>query len=275
MTSLSVNVNKFALLRNSRDTNHPDVAGMAERAIRCGVHGITVHPRPDQRHIRYSDLPVLRDLTRRGGVEFNIEGNPVSEFLDRVLRVIPEQCTLVPDASAQLTSDHGWDLPVQAGALVPHIRRLRDAGIRVSLFMDADPDAMDAARATGADRVALVILFSHAPAYWSLPTEGRSQTYLGWSGAQFGKRPGVMGRVLRRLYKASALPASQWDYLAYLEMQPQDVAHVREHLADLRDVKRNPAHGQVVREVELWLTKQIDDSGQVRMPASRNPVSVI
>jgi pyridoxine 5-phosphate synthase len=155
MTSLSVNVNKFALLRNSRDTNHPDVAGMAERAIRCGVHGITVHPRPDQRHIRYSDLPVLRELTRRGGVEFNIEGNPVPEFLDRVLRTVPEQCTLVPDASAQLTSDHGWDLPVQAGDLVPHIRRLRDAGIRVSLFMDADPDAMDAARATGADRVEL------------------------------------------------------------------------------------------------------------------------
>jgi hypothetical protein len=124
-------------------------------------------------------------------------------------------------------------------------------------------------------RVALVILFSHAPGYWSLPTEGRSHTYLGWSGAQFGKRPGVMGRVLRRLYRASALPASQWDYLAYLEMQPQDVAHVREHLAELRDVRRNPAHGQVVREVELWLTKQIDDSGPVRTPASRNSVSVI
>ena len=118
-------------------------------------------------------------------------------------------------------------------------------------------------------RVALVILFSHAPSYWALPSEGRSQTYLGWSAASLGKRPGVMGRVLRRLYKASWLPAAQWDYLAYLEMQPQDVAHVREHLAGLRDVKRNPAHGQVVREVELWLTKQIDPSGPFRMPAAR------
>jgi hypothetical protein len=124
-------------------------------------------------------------------------------------------------------------------------------------------------------RVALVILFSHAPSYWNLPLEGRSQTYLGWSGAQFGKRPTVMGRVLRRLYKASSLPASQWDYLAYLEMQPEDVAHVREHLTELRDVKRNPAHSHVVREIELWLTKQVDGSSPFRPSSPRNPIAII
>jgi hypothetical protein len=113
-------------------------------------------------------------------------------------------------------------------------------------------------------RVALVLLFSHTPAFWTLPSESRSQTYLGWNTAHLSKRSRIMGRVLRRLYRAGSLPASQWDYLAYLEMQPQDVAHVREHLAELRDPKRNPLHAQVAREAELWLTKQVGGSAPAR-----------
>jgi hypothetical protein len=106
-------------------------------------------------------------------------------------------------------------------------------------------------------RVALVLLFTHSPEYWTLPREGRSPTYLGWSAAQLGKRPTIMGRVLRRLYRSGSVPASAWDYLAYLEMQPEDVAHVREQLAHLRDARHNPLRSLVLREAELWLTKQV------------------
>jgi hypothetical protein len=113
-------------------------------------------------------------------------------------------------------------------------------------------------------RVALVLLFTHNPEYWTLPREGRSPTYLGWSAALLGKRPGIMGRVLRRLYRAGSVPAAQWDYLAYLEMQPQDVAHVRETLAHLRDPRQNPLRKLVVREAEIWLTKQLSGSSAVR-----------
>lgn len=155
MTCLSVNVNKFALLRNSRDTNYPDVGAMAERAILTGVHGITVHPRPDQRHIRYSDVPVLRKLTREYGVEFNIEGNPTPEFLSLVLEAGPEQCTLVPDTRDQLTSDHGWNLAETSGLLTPIVCQLQDSGIRVSLFMEPDLPGIDRAKAVGADRIEL------------------------------------------------------------------------------------------------------------------------
>jgi hypothetical protein len=109
-------------------------------------------------------------------------------------------------------------------------------------------------------RVALVLLFSHAPSFWSLPRDGRGQTYLGWHRPQFPKHPSVLSRVLRRLYRARSMPASEWDFLAYLEMQPQDVAHVREHLAELRDRRKNPLRGDVVREVEIWMTKQVDAS---------------
>lgn len=155
MTGLSVNVNKFALLRNSRDTNYPDVGVMAARAIRAGVDGITVHPRPDQRHIRYADVPALRNLTREHGVEFNIEGNPIPEFLSLVLEVSPEQCTLVPDAVAQRTSDHGWTLPESVTVLAPVVRRLQESGIRVSLFMDPDLSGIEHVKGLGAERIEL------------------------------------------------------------------------------------------------------------------------
>jgi pyridoxine 5-phosphate synthase len=128
---------------------------MAERAIRAGADGITVHPRPDQRHVRYSDIGFLRDLTRRRRVEFNIEGYPAPEFLDLVMAARPEQCTLVPDARDQLTSDRGWSLPEHGTALAAAVRRLGEGGIRVSLFMDPNPEAMEMAKDAGADRIEL------------------------------------------------------------------------------------------------------------------------
>jgi pyridoxine 5-phosphate synthase len=156
MTKLSVNLNKFALIRNSRDTDNPNVCGMALRAIQAGVHGITVHPRPDQRHTRYSDVEDLSRLTgSHPDVEFNVEGNPGADFLEIVGRTRPDQCTLVPDAPDQLTSDHGWDLDQDAEKAKPVVKQLQDLGIRVSLFMDPVAEQIDIARSIGADRVEL------------------------------------------------------------------------------------------------------------------------
>lgn len=156
MTRLSVNVNKFALIRNSRNTDYPNLETMAARAIACGVDGITIHPRPDQRHIRYGDVPVLSRLTsRHENVEFNIEGNPAPKFLSIVGETVPGQVTLVPDDPAQLTSDHGWNLEKDGKRLAPVIRELQGKGIRVSLFMDPVPGQIDLARSVGADRIEL------------------------------------------------------------------------------------------------------------------------
>lgn len=155
MTKLSVNLNKFALLRNSRDKDLPNLVGMARRCIRTGVHGITVHPRPDQRHTRYQDVFDLAAVTAEQSVEFNIEGNPTRFFLDIVKKVKPTQCTLVPDAPQQLTSDHGWDLGRHGNRLQPIIADLREAGIRASLFLDPDLAQVDRVPATGADRIEL------------------------------------------------------------------------------------------------------------------------
>jgi pyridoxine 5-phosphate synthase len=153
MTALSVNLNKIALLRNSRNSGIPSVTRAAEICIAAGADGITVHPRPDERHIRRSDV---RELKRMLTVEFNIEGNPLEPaFLELVREVRPTQCTMVPDARDQLTSDHGWDLAKQAAVLEPIIGDLKGRGIRVSLFMDPDPQAMSAAKAVGADRMEL------------------------------------------------------------------------------------------------------------------------
>jgi pyridoxine 5-phosphate synthase len=156
VTRLSVNVNKFALVRNSRDSDYPNLRRMAERAIAAGAHGITVHPRPDQRHIRFSDVPVLRDLVREHPpVEYNIEGNPTPEFIKLVVDTRPDQVTLVPDDPGQLTSDHGWSLAATATRLVAIIQEFHDQGIRVSLFMDPDPDGISRVGETGADRIEL------------------------------------------------------------------------------------------------------------------------
>lgn len=155
MTALSVNVNKVALLRNSRTLGIPDVVHVAELALAAGAHGITVHPRPDGRHIRADDLPPLARLVRARGVELNIEGNPFHQVMELVRAFRPDQCTLVPDDPGAFTSDHGWDLTKDAERLQPIVAELKALGVRVSLFMDPVEAAMAPARALGADRVEL------------------------------------------------------------------------------------------------------------------------
>jgi pyridoxine 5-phosphate synthase len=156
MTRLSVNLNKVALLRNSRNIGIPSVLRVAELSIGAGAHGITVHPRPDHRHIRPSDVYELSDFLKQYPcVEFNIEGNPFPEFLEMARLVKPVQCTLVPDGPDAMTSDHGWDLDEEGQRLDPIIAELHDLGARVSIFMDADSDQWEKARELGADRVEL------------------------------------------------------------------------------------------------------------------------
>lgn len=155
MTNLSVNINKIALIRNSRGRNYPDVGEFARRCIDFGAHGITLHPRPDQRHARYSDIHLLKRICDDGGVELNVEGYPVDRFLQEVLDAVPAQCTLVPDSPDQVTSDHGWRIAESRDLLERIIPRLTDRGIRVSLFVDHDNTEMDDIHALGADRVEL------------------------------------------------------------------------------------------------------------------------
>jgi pyridoxine 5-phosphate synthase len=161
MTALSVNVNKVAVLRNSRGGNEPKVVAAAQAAITAGCAGITVHPRPDLRHIRPDDVLALAEITR-GRVEFNIEGNPFAPargaypgLLALVEATRPEQVTLVPDGDGQLTSDHGFDLRRDGAALRPLIAELKARGARVSLFMDAGAEALEVAAEIGADRIEL------------------------------------------------------------------------------------------------------------------------
>ncbi|ATU91089.1 pyridoxine 5'-phosphate synthase [Phyllobacterium zundukense] len=155
--TLSVNVNAIAMLRNRRDLPWPNVISLGRIALAAGASGLTVHPRPDERHIRFSDLPEIRALIddEFPQAEFNIEGYPAVEFLDLVARNEPEQVTLVPDDPAQSTSDHGWDLTRDAEFLQPIIADLKRQAVRVSLFIDADPEAPAAAKALGADRIEL------------------------------------------------------------------------------------------------------------------------
>jgi pyridoxine 5-phosphate synthase len=151
---LSVNVNAIAMLRNRRDLPWPSVTGLARIALEAGAHGITVHPRPDERHIRRSDVPELADLVAGfPGREFNIEGNPDARFVELVEAIKPAQVTLVPDDIRQSTSDHGWNIAAHKVFLAAIIARLKDAGMRVSLFIDAVPDAAHLAAEVGADRV--------------------------------------------------------------------------------------------------------------------------
>lgn len=155
-TALSVNVNKVALLRNSRHLDIPNVVRAARQCLEAGAHGITVHPRPDERHIRAADVHALAALLGQWPqAEFNIEGNPFHNLMDFVRAVRPQQCTFVPDSEGQFTSDHGWDLASEAERLWPLIDECHALGVRVSLFMDAVAENMVLARAVGADRVEL------------------------------------------------------------------------------------------------------------------------
>ena len=152
MTRLSVNINKVATLRNARGGNLPDLEQFAKDCEAYGASGITVHPRPDERHVRRQDVYALKSLIT---TEFNIEGNPEQPFVDLVLDVRPEQVTLVPDAVDQLTSNHGWDTRAHLAKLTTIVQLFKRAGIRVSVFVDADPVMVEYAAKAGADRVEL------------------------------------------------------------------------------------------------------------------------
>jgi pyridoxine 5-phosphate synthase len=150
MTRLSVNINKVALLRNSRGSNLPDLLQVAKDCEAFGAQGITVHPRPDQRHVRYDDIAPLKAVVT---TEFNMEGNPIREFMDLVLANRPHQCTLVPDAPDQLTSDAGWDTVNQGDYLREITRELQHHGIRVSVFLDPVVEMVEGAKKAGVDRI--------------------------------------------------------------------------------------------------------------------------
>lgn len=167
MTKLSVNINKIATLRNARGGNNPDVLQVALDCERFGAQGITVHPRPDERHIRRQDV---FDLKPRLSTEFNIEGYPSPEFIDLVLQVAPAQVTLVPDSPDQLTSNHGWNTQAHLPFLTELTERFHGRGIRVSIFVDADETMVDYAAEAGADRVEL-----YTEPYASLYPKGREE----------------------------------------------------------------------------------------------------
>jgi len=152
MTNLSVNINKIATIRNARGGNNPDVTKAALDCETFGAQGITVHPRPDERHIRYSDVREIRPLVR---TEFNIEGNPIPSFIDLVCEVVPDQVTLVPDALDAITSNAGWDTIKNKEFLTDMCKLFKSKGIRVSIFVDPDPAMVEGAAVCGADRVEL------------------------------------------------------------------------------------------------------------------------
>ena len=160
MTKLSVNINKIALIRNSRKGNNPSLEFFSKKIIESGAHGITVHPRPDLRHIRPDDLSDISLITKELDVEFNIEGNPYEErlgdypgFLNLIESTKPSQCTLVPDDSNQLTSDHGWNIHSEHNKLKDVLTYLKQNNIRSSVFIDPDISQLDAAKDIGVDRI--------------------------------------------------------------------------------------------------------------------------
>lgn len=170
-TALSVNLNKVALVRNTRHLGIPSVTRAATLCLQAGAHGITVHPRPDERHIRTHDVHDLAELLKAWpDREFNIEGNPFHNLMGFVRELRPQQVTFVPDSEGQFTSDHGWSFPADAERLRPLIAEARALGVRVSLFMDAEPDQMAGAKAVGADRVELYT--EPYAAAWHTPQRG-------------------------------------------------------------------------------------------------------
>ena len=150
MTRLSVNINKIALIRNSRGSNFPDLKKVAQDCEKFGAQGITVHPRPDERHIRYDDIPVLKEIVK---TEFNIEGNPTEKFLSMVEKHKPHQVTLVPDAPGALTSDSGWDTITHLSKLQDIVHRMHAVGVRVSIFLNPELEMVEGAKKVGTDRI--------------------------------------------------------------------------------------------------------------------------
>ena len=174
MAKLSVNVNKVATLRNTRNLGIPSVTRAAQLCIDAGAAGITVHPRPDQRHIRPQDVFDIAELLRsHPEVEFNIEGNPFENFVELIEKVKPTQCTLVPDTPEAFTSDHGWDVQREGERLKPMIETLKSLGARVSLFMDADASMVELVSSLSVDRIEL-----YTEPYASAFAEGRVEEVL-------------------------------------------------------------------------------------------------
>lgn len=177
-TALSVNLNVVAMVRNRRELGIPSVTRAARLVLEAGAAGITVHPRPDARHIRALDVRELASVTEQfPRAEFNIEGNPFHNLMDFVREIRPQQCTFVPDGEAQATSDHGWRLDHDAKRLAPLIAEARSLGVRVSLFMDPQPEAMSQVRALGADRVEFYTE-PYAAAYGTAEQAGQLARYL-------------------------------------------------------------------------------------------------
>jgi len=170
---LSVNINKYALLRNSRGAEVPDLRRAIDICVAAGAQGITVHPRMDQRHIRFDDVPVVANwlADRHPGIEFNIECEDHPDRIAQVIAICPTQCTLVPVSPGEITSDHGWDLPAQTERLRSTIAKLKAAGIRVSCFADMDPKTLPRFAETGTDRVELYT----GPYAWGWDTPERDQ----------------------------------------------------------------------------------------------------
>ena len=181
-TALSINLNKIALLRNSREGNTPSPTEFGHLCIEQGCQGLTVHPRPDMRHIRPDDIASIGNLcAQHKDVEFNIEGNPFAGaqggypgFIELVTKHLPDQVTLVPDTDSQLTSDHGFDLVSSTKELAPIVRRLKDLGLRISLFMDPDKDQIQLAKDIGADRIELYT----GPYASSFNTDKQDRTFI-------------------------------------------------------------------------------------------------
>lgn len=173
MTQLSVNLNKIALLRNARGRDFPNVVAFGEAAILAGADGLTIHPRPDQRHARYDDIAPLKALCEKHGVELNIEGYPEEQLIDLCIENRVHQVTLVPDSPEQITSDHGWAVSENAEFLAPILTRLSAAGIRSSLFMDTHIDEIQRAKQVGADRIEL-----HTESYARSVENGDNKTHI-------------------------------------------------------------------------------------------------
>ena len=233
MTVLSVNVNKIALLRNSRGRDFPSVIEFAKRVIGLGVKGITVHPRPDERHITRRDIRELTSfLADYPGVEFNIEGYPSEDFMELVLNAKPDQCTLVPDAPDQLTSDHGWDISAHESLLSNVLGRFRDADIRSSIFLDPDVEMVERVPSVGADRIELY-------------TESYAQA--------FGSES--QDAVLEK-YRAAALRASQLG-LGLNAGHDLDLANLSEFLTIPSILEVSIGHALIVESLHQGVDKVI------------------
>jgi pyridoxine 5-phosphate synthase len=233
---LSVNVNKYALLRNSRGHDAPNLIAAADTCLRAGAHGITVHPRRDERHVRLADVAPLAAFLRERwpGAEYNVECEDHPEILELVLAVRPDQCTLVPVRPGEVTSDHGWDPITDRDRLRPTIDRLRDAGVRVSCFADCDPAAIAAFRHTGADRVELYT----GPYAWAWGTTGQDE----W--------------VARIGACAAAAAQAGLGLNAGHDLDRHNLSGIRE-LPNLAEV--SIGHAQICRALEVGTTRSVQE----------------